>query len=226
MRANFVFLQSFFLAALVGSTAWAQASGAGSGGAGAGGAGSGSGASVGGAAATGGLGRVERFRRRECGSECRRPGNNRNPADVNQPLGGTGAAQSTPPVAEAAGIAQLQARDATRNQSRLGVNSAGPVQPTRINNMLPAGSRLGGTTPVPGSALAPDVRAPGAPASTASANTVPHKLSSDWRYVSYNGSHWYWMPNNTWRIWHTGQWRTVNVLPGATQARRLALRNR
>jgi hypothetical protein len=32
------------------------------------------------------------------------------------------------------------------------------------------------------------------------------KLAGDWRYVPYHGRHWYWMPNQTWRVWQDRAW--------------------
>ncbi|HVU88478.1 MAG TPA: hypothetical protein VHD36_14245 [Pirellulales bacterium] len=32
------------------------------------------------------------------------------------------------------------------------------------------------------------------------------KLARDWRYVYSQGRHWYWMPNDTWDVWHNSGW--------------------
>jgi hypothetical protein len=32
------------------------------------------------------------------------------------------------------------------------------------------------------------------------------RLGADWRYVYYHGRHWYWMPNQTWRVWTVAGW--------------------
>ncbi len=32
------------------------------------------------------------------------------------------------------------------------------------------------------------------------------KLAEDWRYKYFEGRHWYWMPNNTWDVWHNAMW--------------------
>ncbi len=32
------------------------------------------------------------------------------------------------------------------------------------------------------------------------------KLARDWRYVYFRGRHWYWLPNNTWDVWHNSGW--------------------
>jgi hypothetical protein len=36
---------------------------------------------------------------------------------------------------------------------------------------------------------------------------VGPKLAADWRYVLYQGRHWYWMPDNTWRVWVGDAWQ-------------------
>ena len=32
------------------------------------------------------------------------------------------------------------------------------------------------------------------------------KLAADWRDTYFQGRHWYWMPNNTWDVWHNAGW--------------------
>ena len=38
-------------------------------------------------------------------------------------------------------------------------------------------------------------------------DVVGPKLANDWRYVLYQGRHWYWMPDNTWRVWVGTAWQ-------------------
>ena len=192
MRATKCVFAAVVGVAISTSLAWAQSGGAGSGGA----AGTAGGVGAGGTSTPGGLGSPQGSTING-GNQAERANaaGNGNPANVNAPLGGAGTPRSSPPTAEAAGTSALQTDDLNRTIPRAANRGAADVNPATLAN--------------PRSQV-DDLRAAG---STNRMRTGA-PLSKDWRYVYFQGRHWYWNPNNTWSIWNGTTWSPVMVATG------------
>jgi hypothetical protein len=114
------------------------------------------------------------------------------------PIGGIGG--STLPPGAPVMSREIETNPALRQEVRRPFGGGGYRRANRVP--LPS------NTTDPNAHPNPNAKAETSGQSTAIAADGPAtgKLAADWRYVYFKGRHWYWMPNNTWNVWHHGGW--------------------